>query len=259
MEYITEIVEDGIIRYPAILYKYRSWKDPNHQRILLDSIAFMSSPADFKDISDCNVPEIFPLKSELYDVFLQKSIKVNVGYYTRKKHREYAKYWSKNSPLANPKQLSDMVNHFNYVFNHRFGVLSLTANPDNNDMWENYGDGHKGFCVGFDSKKLFEVVGGGGYVHYIDELPIIDFVNDDFKTKHIKNIFFKEKRYSLEQEYRVHKMWESDVTIEERNIKLLNDSIVKIIFGKDMPENDKSEILEILRDKHPNVRIAQMT
>jgi hypothetical protein len=48
----------------------------------------------------------------------------------------------------------------------------------------------KGICIVFDFSKLFGVVGG----EVIDEakLPIVDFANDDFKTKH-KNLFFKKE------------------------------------------------------------------
>lgn len=165
---------------------------------------------------------------------------------------------SKHSPLANPGELNKLIEKFNSDFNNRFGVLSLTANPNNEDMWEKYGNSHKGFCVGFDTGKLFEAESmGGGEVQYSDELPTIDFINDDFKTKHIKNIFFKETKWQFEQEYRLHKMWKNDISNAERNIKLPEDCIAKIILGKKMSDENKEEIKSLALRKYPHIKISE--
>lgn len=95
-----------------------------------------------------------------------------------------------------------------------------------------YADNHKGICFGFNAKSLFECVGGGGEVQYIDKLPTINFVDDDFLNKHVKNIFFKENKWSFEQEYRLHKMWESDASNNERCIHFPIESLVEIRLGK---------------------------
>lgn len=62
----------------------------------------------------------------------------------------------------------------------------------------------------------------------------IDFVNDDFKTKHIKNIFCKEKKWGFEQEYRLRKMWKENIADNERNTELHNECLVEILLGKSM-------------------------
>lgn len=109
-----------------------------------------------------------------------KEIKTEYPNRSRSEHRQYARYWRDKSPLGNPIQLSQLIERFNNEFNNKFGVLSLTANYDNNAMWEKYADNHKGICFGFNAKSLFECVGGGGEVQYIDKLPTINFVDDDF-------------------------------------------------------------------------------
>lgn len=103
------------------------------------------------------------------------------------------------SPLANPKILEKKIEKYNIDFNARFGVFSLTADSNNEDMWNKYANNHTGICIGFDSKKLFDVVGGGGKVIYTDVLPTIDFIKDNFAEKHIKNIFLKNQNGALKK------------------------------------------------------------
>lgn len=257
MDFNVEYVDGKDFKYPSILYKYRDWSDPNHRRIIMENSVFFSSPRGFEDILDCNVPEKFPTKEELFLIFLKKS-KTDNSNLKPIQHRAFARYWSRFSPLANPIELEKQINYINSLFNSRFGVLSVTANPENEKMWEQYGNYHKGFCVGFDTAKLFEIVGGGGEVIYEDVLPIIDFINDDFTTKHIKNIFYKKKEWEYEQEYRLHKMWDRDMTDSDRNIALLKDCIVEVILGKDMSEDDCIEITKIVEDLHPQAKIRKL-
>lgn len=254
--YTVEYVDGHKIVYPNLLYKYRDWDNPYHKTILLENKIFLSSPRDFEDEMDCNVPEKFPQKNELYDIFLGKS-KEKRPNVTRQEHRAFARYWSSHSPLANPRLLKREIEQYNKAFNDRFGVCSLTADAKNPDMWRKYANESKGICIGFDTSKLFPIVGGAGEIIYVDKLPTIDFINDDFKTKHGKNIFFKEEKWSFEKEYRLHKFWENTPTMEERNIYITNDCIVEIILGKDMSNENKEEITKLVVHKYPHASITQ--
>lgn len=124
-------------------------------------------------------------------------------------------------------------------------------------MWCKYANNHQGICIGFDTSLLFKYVGGGGKVQYVKELPPIDFAKDDFKSKHTKNIFYKEEKWSFEKEYRLHKMWNHNVTNDERNIELPNNCIVKIILGKNMTLHMKDEIKKLAKTKYPNAEIIE--
>lgn len=254
MEYIIENIEEVEFKQPKILYKYRDWDNDNHKKIIFENTVYLASPSGFEDIYDCNVPEIFPSKGELFSMFLNKS-KKDFPYNTIQQHAEYAVYWSLNSPMANPSELEKLVKEFNKTFNDCFGVLSVTEDPKNELMWEKYGASNTGLCVGFDPVKLFEIVGGGGEVQYADELPIIDFIDDNFETRHIKNILYKEKKWEFEKEYRLHKMWNRNISNIERNLKLLYDCIVEVILGAEMTDKNKNEIYELVKSKYPHVRI----
>lgn len=256
IDYRIEYIDGVKFEHPAILYKYRCWNNCLHKKVLTENKLYMASPKDFEDIYDCNIPEQFPAKDELYDFFLNKAKKENPRW-TRQEKRKFARKLVKKSPLANPNTLSKLIDDFNQEFNNRFGVLSMTADCDNDEMWRKYANDYQGVCIGFDTKLLFECVGGGGEVQYVEKLPIIDFVKDDFKQKHIKNIFYKEEKWSFEKEYRLHKMWKHNATTEERNIELPKNCIVQIILGKNMPLHLKDEIKELAKVKYPNAEITE--
>jgi len=255
--FTAEYVDGTEFSFPKVLYKYRDWDNDYHKTILLENKVYLSPPRDFEDKMDCNLPEKYPLKEELYDIFFEKSKQENkIG--SRQVHRAYARYWSKKSPLANPQELRKLISEYNNDFNNRRGILSVTVDCSNEDMWKKYSNNSQGICIGFDTEKLFSVVGGGGEVIYEEILPVIDFINDDFKTKHAKNIFFKEKDWAFEKEYRLHKFWQDNPTQEGRNIAMPKDCIVEVILGKNISEENKNEISILVKEKYPNAELIEM-
>lgn len=253
----AEYIDENDVSTPKVLYKYRDWNKVCHKTILLENRIYFSPPRDFEDKMDCNLPEKFPSKEELYDIFLEKA-KHETPKKTRQARRAFARYWSKKSPLANPRELNRLINEFNNEFNERFGILSVTADCSNEIMWKKYAKDSQGICIGFDAEKLFSIVGGGGEVLYEDELPVIDFINDDFKTKHVKNIYFKEMRWVYEKEYRLHKFWKYNPSKEDRNIAMPEGCIVKVILGKNISEENKNEITKLMNEKYPKTEIINM-
>ena len=76
-------------------------------------------------------------------------------------------------------------------------------------------------------------------------------------NKHVENIFFKENKWSFEQEYRLHKMWESDASNNERCIHFPIESLVEIRLGKNMSQDAKEDIKRIAKQKYPNAKIIE--
>lgn len=241
---------------PKVLYKYRTWSNEYHKTILTENKVYLSSPRDFEDNLDCNVPEVFPSREELFSYFLSISKTKNI-HYTPQQHQYFAKHWSVNSPLANPKQLEELVKEYNEKFNDVFGVLSTTANSNREEMWEKYADNHKGLCIGFDTDLLSSVVGGGVPCIYVDKLPIVDFIRDNNDEKIIKKIVYKESKWEFEEEYRLTKMWSTKVSNDVRNIKLPQNTIVEVILGKNMTDEHKKEIKEICSTHHPKAKLIE--
>lgn len=72
-------INSSKIHYPKILYKYRDWDNELHKKVLLENKLYLASPKDFEDIFDCNLPEKFPRKDELYNFFIDKAKKIRLG------------------------------------------------------------------------------------------------------------------------------------------------------------------------------------
>lgn len=244
----------------GVLYKYRDWSNPFHRSILTDNKIYLASPSSFEDELDCNVPETFPTKEDLPDLFLGISFTVipNAGIQER---MNWVLQCCKESPLADITKREEVVKQLKELNDSTIGILSLTANPHNDQMWEKYGASKKGVCFGFDKDKLFRVVGGGGPVIYTDDLPVIQNFIDDTMTQHIKRTFYKKRsKWEFEEEYRLHKRWplNNPPSNEDRNIKMLDDTIVEIRLGSEMPKQDKVEIFNIAAIKCPSAKIIEL-
>lgn len=165
---------------PPILYKYRDWEDEYHKRILTHNEIYFAPPSHFEDELDCRVPIRYDLLSdnEIYDIYYKSSKKSHPNY-TRNQRRQYAREWCKKGLLRNKEHLKSTDDEFFKKFNNNVGVLSLTAKSNNIDMWNNYSNCGKGFCIGFNTtlmlNELPNAFGSGMEVSYYDELPIIKF------------------------------------------------------------------------------------
>ena len=123
-------------------------------------------------------------------------------------------------------------------------------------MWIKYGEIEKGFCVGFDFDKLFQVVGGGGKITYKKNLPPIYFGYDNNETQIIKTIYYKEEKWKIENEYRLHKMWKMTEKAN-RCINLPEGTIIEVILGKNMDNISRLELKTLMSSKHPKAKIIE--
>ena len=58
-----------------------------------------------------------------------------------------------------------------------------------------------------------------------------------------KRIFYKERKWDFEKEYRTEKYWDKVVTIEERQIELPKEAFNFIILGSKISIHNKEEIV----------------
>lgn len=244
---------------PHELFKYRDWDDKWHKKVLTNRELYLAPPSSFEDIMDCKLQKRYDLMTEqdMYKLYLKTSKREHPER-SRGEHRKYASDWTKKSPLKDKKYIKEQQEIHYTKFDKRLGVLSLTAYPDNLDMWNKYANNGNGFCVGFDSIKLFEHVGGGGKVHYVEELPII-YYDDDNTTEQIKQIFFKETKWSFEKEYRTHKFNSTPMSTNDRTIVIPTEAFKTVSFGWNMMDNQKEEIVNICNEQDFHVKFVTQT
>jgi hypothetical protein len=248
-----EIPFEEVDNIPETIYKYRTWSEKWHKTILTDQTVFLAQPTSFEDKLDCKnlmrYDWLTPV--EIYNKYYNHS-KVLHPNGDELDHRYYAVKEFYKSPLFDQNYIKEFIEDYFKDFDKQFGVLSLTANPKNDAMWEKYSEAHKGFCVGFHSKIMFSHLGGGADVNYVDLLPEI-LPSDDYHVEHWKQVFFKENKWKFEEEYRTHKFWPSPATSKDRTIVLTKNCYKEIIFGADMLAYHKNEIINICRQHDLNV------
>ena len=244
---------------PELIFKYRNWSSEFHETILTERKVFMASPSSFEDELDCKIPIRYDLltKQEIFEKYLHHS-KIENPQRNRAEHRRYSKEWTKKSPLKNPKNIKNFQEKYFEDFFERFGVLSLTAEPENDDMWIKYSDDFKGFCVGFNTEIMFESLGGGGNVIYYNELPLI-YPEPKFSIEEIHNqqVFSKEIKWEFEKEYRTHKFSPIPFTNETRTIVLPPEAFKCVILGKNMPAEFKEELRNSIPDELSHIEIIE--
>lgn len=184
---------------PPILYKYRHWDDEFHKRILIDNELYFASPKEFKDKDDCKIP--------IYSDSLTKkkafkhcgTLLIDTNHNRQKRREEAKRLVAKGGLRTNKKKLDEANKIYFEEFHNTIGVLSLTAYPDNLRMWNEYADGGKGFCVGFNSIPLCEFsqyIGGGAEVQYYDVLPIIKG-NENYICKYYRQVYSKKRNLHM--------------------------------------------------------------
>jgi hypothetical protein len=254
-----ELVDFNQLTFPPAVYKYRVWDNVRHKTILTERQVFFAPPTSFEDPKDCKNPLRYDLLKEkdIYNKYLLAS-QQDFPQRTRQQHRKFARDWTKRSPLKNRAYVARFQEETFIEFDRRFGVLSLTSKPDNNEMHVKYGADHTGFCVGFDPRIMFRFFGGGGKVEYVEELPIImPTPIHEQEFQHELLVFRKEAKWKFEDEYRTHRFWENPVSHVERTIVLPANAYTEIIFGARMTNGHKAEITALAERLFPGIRLRQ--
>jgi hypothetical protein len=238
---------------PKTLYKYRNWHDEKHQSIIKENSIWIPDAADFNDPFDCNIPMDYSsisggkkMMERLYKIIVtpEKNGKVP-NLYDEAVQRQLFE-----NRFSNPDFISDFRKAVVKEHKRRNGIFSLTPINNNILVWSHYANSHKGFCVGFDTVKLFKSLSfTGAYVAYQSKYPIVSpFEESDSQWQ--KMVFTKSNHWEYELEYRLIL-----AKVTNQLIEINPDVYSEIIFGERMLEADKNEIRKVLVEKYPNIKI----
>lgn len=262
MKTTWESVPYDEIDVPNRLYKFRVWRNDYHKTILRDRLVYLSPPSGFEDPLDCKIPIRYDLRThrEQNKRFFEESVRRHPSW-SKKRHKNWAKKWMKRTPLRNPRKLKSIMGLWEKKFDNRLGVLSLTPEVDNFEMWEsNYAEKHEGFCIGFDGKAMLSDdsrFGMSGPVEYYTKLPIIH-PDEYFLKKAEKQTFSKLSKWSFEKEYRTTKLRpDGEVGDDWRKVKVPDDRIIEVVFGAKMQKAEKEEITRFVHHNLPHVKLRQ--
>ncbi|MBL8090588.1 MAG: DUF2971 domain-containing protein [Anaerolineales bacterium] len=228
---------------PSKLYKYQSY-NTNALDNLKNRQLWFSKPSKFNDPFDC-------------------AIHFEIAYQTDEDWNDLYKIYRKEFPegqdfdkkyLTNNKvnQLfkDEALRGLNKAFQERIdimrnkrGVACFSEVVDNILMWGHYADGHRGFCLEFDTSN--EHFSRAFPVDYSDTFPTMHLtkvlVREEDDAKLMDMITTKAKLWSYEKEWRLFHM-EGD---KQYGVGI--EALTGIYFGCEMPFTHK-EIISLILD-----------
>lgn len=237
------------IEFPEILYKYRDWDNINNRRFILNREVYLSSPDQFEDKLDCKIPIRYDLMTEkqAYD-FYERLQNQSGTILNRQEKRKKIKNFVKAKEYKSKKINAEFEKNYFEEYFKKIGILSLTAENKLDDMWVKYANNHSGFCIGYNSRILFESLGGGGKVEYVDTLPIImPYPIMDRDTQRYKQVYSKLKEWEFEKEYRTQKFWFNGASRRDRQIEIPKEAFHSIILGKNITDVNRHAIIDAVK------------
>ncbi|HYF66628.1 MAG TPA: DUF2971 domain-containing protein [Ohtaekwangia sp.] len=241
---------------PKLLYKYRDWSNPFQKRLLTDVEIYLSAPNQFNDPFDAAIPFRYDENDLTPENIFLKYLEVGKREYPKHNEtqlHELAFDYQRRNLLFDEHHLEEQNSIMQREFNKQYGILSLCDNKNNFLMWSHYSNSHKGFCVGFDSEKLFEQTTGQiGPVIYQDEFPKFGLF-EDLIHQSIKATYTKSSIWAYEKEWRIMK-----AKISNRIVKLQNETIKEIILGNKMAQSEKFTIIELAAKQFPGAEVYEI-
>jgi len=245
---------------PEVIYKYRTWSDEYHKKVITNRQVFLAPPSSFEDSFDCKNNVRYDLLSKeeklewiIYQLKDEFPGQESNFYVVR------AKELYNDAPISDNNKIQELQHEQFLVYDQRIGILSLTANSMNAEMWKKYSDDFKGVCIGFNPIVMFEFLGGGGIVQYVDELPII-YPEPKYNYLHQSylQIYYKEKKWSFEEEYRTHTFQPYPLSMENRTITLPPQAYKKILLGPKMSDEDKENLKKAIPPELNHVEVMEL-
>jgi len=236
---------------PDKVYKYRTAEAALN--VLKDQIIYLASISEFNDPFDSRIPMNFTDMADNEELQRQFAEKFLVdGNLSTAERKNKVNNILTNGKIRNRENLRRMEQARIKKMEEFFRLYCLSAVPDNLLMWAHYSDSHKGVCIGFNPKKLIEVISPVWVapVGYSFEYPRISVLEHPEKILEIL-LFNKSIDWIYEKEIRYVKNWQNG----DCKIQIPVDSVEEIYFGCMTTKENEDKIMQVLRDKYQHVKI----
>jgi hypothetical protein len=231
-----------IVAVPKKLYKYQRYNVQTLENLKKQCLWF-SRPLRFNDPFDCAITYLVERATEddwrrVYAHFRQMWLEEK----DQRKRASLAEYFSDEQVTDGVRGLlaPGLVKHLRRGLEGEFektGVACFSELVDDIVMWSHYSDGHKGFCLEFDTR--FKPLDSAVPVRYAEGFPEFHWHDDPRVDLASAIAATKAKGWSYEKEWRV---------VQERGdveVSYPQDALTGIYFGCAMSKVDR-EILESL-------------
>lgn len=241
--------------HPEIIYKYRNWEDVNHRNLLAKNELFLSSPRNLNDPFDCRIIENYINNlntKQNKDTYLTSALERDIEYLNENGISIQEAEKVLRERIADPLHYQVRAEYNHREITDKFvGITCFSEKWDSILMWTHYGNNHKGYCVGFDEKRVRLFIHGKlKRVNYSDQYPELNPMLPQLNSYELK-YFYKSYEWEYEKEIRLMKIFENDArqNNNERIINFKDNFIKEIILGLQINESAKQEIISIAKDK----------
>lgn len=240
---------------PEKLYKYQSFNTISISNLKKQQI-FFSDPNQFNDPYDCALEfDAENLREEHYKTLMKEYLEENFDSEIldeiKEKHGERYEL-DQNFVDSIDSGISKTVNELKENILSRKGVACFSKDKNDILMWAYYADGHKGFCLEFDTS--FEPFNKAHEVKYKDSIPqlkISEILWGNDEEYMFEPLITKYTTWKHEDEYRViHNEKSQPYTYPAK-------SLTGVYFGSEMKKEHIEIIALILRGQNPNVQLYQ--
>lgn len=241
--------------FPTIVYKYRTWNDKYHKRLLTNNEIFLASADQFNDPFDMSLPFRYNEEDLTPENLFKKLYLTSKDMHPELTEQEihricYERQYSDS--FDNGKYWKDEYKRIKKRLNDEFGILSLAKRRDNILMWSHYSNSHKGFCVGLDTKLLYTSIQGIlGFVNYTNEFPKLELFGDPTLTM-LELLTTKSKLWTYEKEIRITKH-----NASRQKFKLPKEAYKELIIGMNMPKVHSDSIISLVKKRFPKMKLYQ--
>lgn len=252
---IMSMFEPNPNNHPPVIYKYRNWKDEHNKDLLRKNELFMAPPSWLNDPFDCRIYENhlkFVNTPELKEKYISESLLKNVEYLQENHITEL------QAREILSERLSDTLLYqvraeviAQEIDDKHIGIACFSEKWDSMLMWSHYANDHKGYCIGFDEKRLrySQLFGKTKRVEYWNKYPELDPMNKNKKSDELK-YFCKSEDWKYEYEIRAMNLFFDYETPEPNRVITLDDNHIKeVILGLNTPEEHRIEIINAAKEK----------
>lgn len=256
-----EVEKDIEAKTPPILYKYRTWENCFHKKIITESEVWFAHPHTLNDPYDLRPPYKFIADNIDWETAKRKiaaagrAIEPHLSDEELKVEVEKRMIDIKKDPIAYFQK-----NRKDYLLDKtRFdniGVFSCCSSYQNEAMWAHYGNNRSGFVVGFNTVELARTLNCTlGYVNY-DDKPIEYNILGNNEGLLNDEIFQKSAKWSYEEELRF-------ITVgigiyRQRANKYPITAVNEIILGMTTSKPVEKEIIAAAKKNLPNIPIYKV-
>jgi hypothetical protein len=223
---------------PEYLYKFRVFEDPNHKRILTDNEIFLPSPKRFNDPFDSTIPVRYDqgAREEIINHWVSHLKITRPGLSPQEMEAEATRLFE-SGHFRTPQSMEDIARISRERVYGTVGVFSLTANYENILLWSHYADKHRGFCIGFDARKLYLFC-----INYLKNL-------ESRSLRGNQSIIFRDVRYTRNYPFINFEPW-CQATVIRYWHGLTRDELRYILDPKDVYGPDfPGETFRVLKEK----------